>query len=90
MKTMVRITNSGVVFIILIALSCGRFSDNTDLTVFSRNKAAEWIGDGRALPQSDSLFYLDQPAPISVKGSTTLYMMSHLRKFSCWIQINKR
>jgi alpha-L-rhamnosidase len=61
---MVRITNLAVVFIILMALSCGRFSDDAGLTVFSRNKAAEWIGDGRALPQSDSLYYLDQPAPL--------------------------
>ncbi len=44
-------------------LLCGRFQEDTELSVFFRNMPAEWIGDGQPLPQSDSLFYLEQPAP---------------------------
>jgi alpha-L-rhamnosidase len=35
-----------------------------ETTVFFKNKTAQWIQDGRPLPASDSLFYLDQPAPL--------------------------
>jgi len=31
---------------------------------FGQDDGAVWIRDGRALPGSDSLFYLDQPAPL--------------------------
>jgi len=44
-------------------LVCGRIQDDTELPVFFRNIPAEWIGDDRVLPRSDSLYYLDQPAP---------------------------
>jgi alpha-L-rhamnosidase len=47
-----------------IALSCGRSQENSDLSVFSESTPAQWIQDGQPLPEHDSLFYLDHPAPL--------------------------
>jgi alpha-L-rhamnosidase len=46
-----------------------------ETTVFFKNKIAQWIQDGRPLPASDSLFYLDQPASLfrkEFKPSSTI------------------
>lgn len=46
-----------VLFFICLFSSCG----NDDTAVFNN---AEWISDERPLPENDSLFYLDNPAPV--------------------------
>ncbi len=51
--------------IILLSLcSCNWFMDKTDSIVFKTNDGSKWIQDGKPLPDSDSLFYLDDPAPV--------------------------
>ena len=52
-----------VVLMVLMVLSCRRTKDDTELPVFFKTMPADWICDGRPLPESDSLYYLDQPAP---------------------------
>ncbi|RLD55376.1 MAG: glycoside hydrolase family 78, partial [Bacteroidetes bacterium] len=52
-----------MVLMILMILSWGGIKDDTELPVFFRNMPADWICDGRPLPESDSMYYLDQPAP---------------------------
>lgn len=53
-----------VAFFFAMILACARNPEIIKSDVFSNNKAAEWIQDGRSLPAMDSLFYLDQPAPL--------------------------
>jgi alpha-L-rhamnosidase len=53
-----------------ILLTVGLFSACHNPRIESESKGlssdsdAQWIQDGRALPESDSLFYLDDPAPL--------------------------
>ena len=49
---------------VLLIFSCIHHSDIKEGNIFSENPAAQWIQDRRELPQFDSLFYLDQPAPL--------------------------
>jgi len=51
--------NSIILLLVFLCLftTCG----NDQTTVFNN---AEWISDERPLPESDSLFYLDRPAPL--------------------------
>ncbi|HSH20887.1 MAG TPA: family 78 glycoside hydrolase catalytic domain, partial [Draconibacterium sp.] len=53
-----------IVIILFSLFACNRIHDKTDSGGFQTNDNAQWITDGRELPLSDSLFYLDQPAPI--------------------------
>lgn len=48
----------------LLFLSCTNKMAETGNKVFNENSPSRWITDGRQLPESDSLFYLDQPAPL--------------------------
>lgn len=58
--------------IILIILSaCSAKQDQTGRNVFNENKKADWISDARPLPEYDSLFYSDQPAPLFRKEFIT-------------------
>jgi len=50
--------------VLLLILSCGREKPDTVHKGFSAISRAQWIEDGRPLPASDSLFYLDWPAPL--------------------------
>jgi alpha-L-rhamnosidase len=52
-------------------LSCGRIRERMEGNVFSEGKQSHWIHDGRDLPSSDSLFYLDNPAPLFRKEFKT-------------------
>ena len=55
-----------ILFVInLILLFLGSWCSAQNLTGgFEKNDKAQWISDSRALPASDSLFYLDQSAPL--------------------------
>jgi alpha-L-rhamnosidase len=49
-------------FIALV--SCTQKPEIKDPGGFLENSQAQWLTDGRELPGSDSLFYLDRPAPL--------------------------
>ena len=57
--------------ILFIASSCGNDQGEAETNVFFKNTAAQWIQDDRPLPSSDSLFYLDHPAPLFRKEFKT-------------------
>ncbi len=52
------------IFILIILVSCKGNVGKEESNVFTGNKKAEWITDERSLPESDSLFYSDHPAPL--------------------------
>lgn len=58
-------TGLASVFIILSLgiLACTP-QNSPERPTFDKGEIAQWIQDGRPLPPSDSLFYLEQPAPI--------------------------
>lgn len=47
-----------------ISFTCCRNQDKTFPTELSYDGQEQWITDGRPLPTSDSLFYLNHPAPL--------------------------
>lgn len=51
-------------FICFVIAGCTTISDKEENNVFFQNHRAQWIQDKKPLPQSDSLFYTDDPAPI--------------------------
>ena len=52
-------------FIILLSsLGCSSTEQHLEKTIFMENTNAQWLSDIRALPEYDSLFYLDHPAPL--------------------------
>jgi alpha-L-rhamnosidase len=59
-----RIIHIWTIAVIVLSLSCIREEVDTEREAFSENGAAQWICDGLPLPLIDSLFYLDQPAPL--------------------------
>ncbi|MBW6533815.1 MAG: glycoside hydrolase family 78 protein [Mariniphaga sp.] len=56
--------NYSIFFMLFILFSCVQTSEKNDHVVFGENSNAQWIQDGSPLPESDSLFYLDDPAPL--------------------------
>ena len=54
----------------VLVLGCRNKKESKDSAIFFTGTAIEWIGDGRPLPHSDSLFYLDRPAPLFRKEFT--------------------
>tara|TARA_B100000575_G_C23133770_1_gene658159 strand:+ start:94 stop:2529 length:2436 start_codon:yes stop_codon:yes gene_type:complete len=53
------------IFLVLtIHFGCNQVTLFSENNVFSRNEKATWIQDKKKLPQSDTEFYLDDPAPI--------------------------
>ena len=53
------------IFLVLtIHFGCNQVTLFSEKNVFSRNEKATWIQDKKKLPQSDTEFYLDDPAPI--------------------------
>ncbi len=60
-----------LIVILFSLFSCSRNSDETVTRGFETNDKAQWITDSRELPASDSLFYLDQPAPLFRKEFIT-------------------
>ncbi|MEN8230804.1 MAG: family 78 glycoside hydrolase catalytic domain, partial [Bacteroidota bacterium] len=59
-----KLINAGIVFFVLLTVSCGRMQDKNERNVFFENRTPQWIGDGQPLPANDSLYYLDYPAPL--------------------------
>lgn len=59
-----------LIFMVVIA-ACGRQA-NTGESIFQYKTRATWIQDSRPLPESDSLFYLDHPAPLFRKEFSLL------------------
>ncbi len=53
-----------IVALLFLVAACVGNKDEREISVFLRKKTAQWIRDDRPLPASDSLFYLDQPAPL--------------------------
>ena len=47
-----------------ILFSCTERNNNKKEDIFFKKTTAQWIQDSRELPESDSLFYLDEPAPL--------------------------
>jgi alpha-L-rhamnosidase len=58
------LTKYSLIIILVFLFSCKGNKGEKDNDVFTENPAAEWITDARPLPESDSLFYSDQPAPL--------------------------
>lgn len=57
-------TNFKFLIIVHFLLSCANGNLKMEQGIFLENRKAQWISDGRKLPASDSLFYLDNPAPL--------------------------
>ncbi len=53
--------------ILLSILNCKKECDNSSV-IFFQNQKATWIKDNKDLPLSDSLFYLEDPAPLFRKS----------------------
>lgn len=64
-----------VVFILFLIVSCSSIQKKTEEEVFGSKSNAQWIMDGSVLPATDSLFYLNNPAPLfrkEFKADTTI------------------
>jgi len=64
-----------VVFILFLIVSCSSIQEKTEEEVFGPKNNAQWIVDGSVLPATDSLFYLNNPAPLfrkEFKAATTI------------------
>jgi len=53
-----------IVVILFSLAACNTIPTKTNNEGFGVNDKVQWIEDGRELPTSDSLFYLDNPAPL--------------------------
>jgi len=58
------LTKQSLIILVIFLVACKGNENKTDSNIFTENKVAEWITDERQLPESDSLFYLDQPSPL--------------------------
>ena len=58
-------------FFLISLLACQTAEEEPDQLVFFQNQPASWITDARPLPERDSLFYLDMPAPVFRKTFTS-------------------
>ncbi|HPJ60664.1 MAG TPA: family 78 glycoside hydrolase catalytic domain [Bacteroidales bacterium] len=56
---------------LIFLTACRGFDQKTTDNIFSEKKEAEWITDSRPLPEHDSLFYSDHPAPLFRKEFET-------------------
>jgi len=55
--------NVAIILISLSLVSCHNIQEKTEAGFFE-GQEAQWMEDGEALPATDSLFYLDHPAPL--------------------------
>lgn len=53
-----------IIFVILSVFTVVSVIGSTENEIFGKDNKAQWITDGCELPSNDSLFYLDQPAPL--------------------------
>jgi alpha-L-rhamnosidase len=59
--------------------SCDQTQEKKDPGGFPENSEAQWLTDGRDLPSSDSLFYLDRPSPLFRKEFAAGNKIEHAR-----------
>ena len=57
-------TKQNLIIILIFLAACKGPDHKTGNNVFTEKKEAEWITDARPLPENDSLFYSDHPAPL--------------------------
>jgi len=50
-------------FVFILIFSCSKKKSINEVSVFTEGKA-KWVQDEKKLPKNDSLFYLDDPAPL--------------------------
>jgi alpha-L-rhamnosidase len=53
-----------LIILLIFLTACKGNDKKTPDNIFTDKKEAEWITDARPLPEHDSLFYLDHPAPL--------------------------
>ncbi len=56
--------------VLLYTLGCNSSKNDLDFNRLNANGEAQWIGANKPLPDKDSLFYLDDPAPVFRKEFT--------------------
>ena len=57
-------TKFKLLFVLVLFAACNSIQDKANNESFTANEKVVWIGDERELPFSDSLFYLNYPAPL--------------------------
>jgi alpha-L-rhamnosidase len=62
--TICRLNIFFVFAILILASGCQNSKNNFDTGRLTATETTHWIGNNRALPEKDSLFYLDDPAPL--------------------------
>lgn len=60
-----------IVAALFLIVACNGISDKVEVVGLEAAENAFWIEDGITLPESDSLFYLDHPAPLFRKAFNT-------------------
>lgn len=56
--------NFRILIVLLFIVSCNKIEKKAEFEAPFESQRAKWITDGRELPSSDSLFYLENPSPI--------------------------
>ncbi|HKJ78893.1 MAG TPA: family 78 glycoside hydrolase catalytic domain, partial [Prolixibacteraceae bacterium] len=64
-------TKLKIIFLLISLAACNIESDKKAPVDFGKDDKMDWITDGRPLPTSDSLYYLNDPAPIFRKEFDT-------------------
>ena len=78
---MMKLIKLNAIFLLILVIACERVQDKKEYSIFFSNKEAHWIQDSRPLPTSDSLFYLDQPAPLFRKEFTIRSSVENVKLF---------
>ncbi len=65
-----KVINIPIIILWLGLIACTQSVNETNELVFFKNSEAVWITDGKELPSSDSLFYLNNPSPLFRKEFT--------------------
>jgi len=63
--------NLQIILVLFTVSACNPFQQKTENVKFGTDDSAQWITYARELPVSDSLFYLDNPAPLFRKEFAT-------------------
>ncbi|NCB08558.1 MAG: hypothetical protein EOM73_10375, partial [Bacteroidia bacterium] len=61
---LVRTGKPFLILILLFFMACHKNSNKPEILTLENNGNIQWIGDGKPLPENDSLFYSDDPAPL--------------------------
>lgn len=72
-------TKFNLIIIFFSLVACHNIPEKKKAGVFFENEVAQWIKDGRELPASDSLFYLDHPSPLFRKEFQTDNTIEHAK-----------